>query len=407
MGLSRYKDWLSEYIYYCSGNEVPQLYNKWVGLGLIASVLKQNVYLPMGDSKLYPNIFIVIVDVAGAGKSHAIENFGLDLLYYADSLKSTTENKIYIYNQKITSASMIKSMSDLYKEKGENCVSVFAEELGFFTNQSGDNSNISDLLIKTFDNALLLANQTIIRGFEGVPRPQLNIIGGTTPRALQDSVKNRFLEDGVVSRIMFVHSEEIGDSRPFPTPPPENETRKAYLAYELNEFKGLGGKEGDKGKFQWTVESREYYEEWYNQTRNNYVVKKDRDNAVLFKRTSNKMLKIAMILSVARKHDLVLELSDIIDAVKFRNEALNNYLYIETKLTTTEYGDKVQKVLDVIKEHKKITHSILQRAVTYYMGSAYELSNAINTLVEAELIEVDTMQTKNAKKKTKIYVFKG
>ena len=38
---------------------------------------------------------------------------------------------------------------------------------------------------------------------------------------------------------------------------------------------------------------------------------------------------------------------------------------------------------------------------------AYEFANAINTLVEAELIEVETKQTKNAKKKTKVYVFRG
>ena len=41
--LTRYKNWLSEYEFYTSGHEVPALYHKWVGLGLIACVLKQNV----------------------------------------------------------------------------------------------------------------------------------------------------------------------------------------------------------------------------------------------------------------------------------------------------------------------------------------------------------------------------
>ena len=53
-----------------------------------------------------------------------------------------------------------------------------------------------------------------------------------------------------------------------------------------------------------------------------------------------------------------------------------------------------------------MAHSDLLRKVHYFMG-AYEFNNAINTLVEAELIEIDTMQTKNAKKKTKIYKWIG
>ena len=395
MGLSRYKDWLSEYMHYTSGHEVPELYNRWVGMGLIASVLKQNIFLPMGTFDLYPNIFTIIVDSASAGKSHAIERFGLGLLIRADE-KDASDNKLYIYNQRITAAAMIKSMSQLYKDKGEHCVTVIAEELGFFTDMSGDNMNISNVLIKTFDNTVL-SSETIARNLDYIPNAQLNIIGGTTPGSLRASVNKKFIESGALSRMIFIHSEELSSPMPFPNPPKDNDTRKEYLADDLNEFKQL------RGSFKWEADSRDYYEKWYCSTWENFEERKDK---LLVKRMASKMLKIAMILSVARKHNLVLELSDIIDAIKIRNEVLNNYLYIDNKLTTSEYGEKVQSILDIIKVNKKMAHSDLLRKVHYFMG-AYELSNAINTLVEAELIEVDTMQTKNAKKKTKVYVFKG
>ena len=395
MGISRCKDWLQEYLYYCSGHEVPELYSKWTGLGLIAAVLKQNVFLPMGTFDLYPNLFTIIVDEASAGKSHAIERFGLGLLIRADE-KDASDNKLYIYNQRITAAAMIKSMSQLYKDKKENCVTVIAEELGFFTDMSGDNMNISNVLIKTFDNTVL-SSETIARNLDYIPNAQLNIIGGTTPGSLRDSVSKKFIESGALSRMIFIHSEEISNPMPFPNPPKDNNTRKEYLADDLNEFKQL------RGSFKWEADSRDYYEKWYCSTWENFEERKDK---LLVKRMASKMLKIAMILSVARKHNLILELSDIIDAIKIRNEVLNNYLYIDNKLTTSEYGEKVQSILDIIKANKKMTHSDLLRKVHYFMG-ANEFSNAINTLVEAELIEVDTVQTKNAKKKTKIYVFKG
>ena len=95
MTISRYKNWLSEYMHYTSGHEVPELYNKWTGLGLIAACLKQNVSLNMGTFDLYPNLFTIIVDEASAGKSHAIERFGLGLLIRADE-KDASDNKLYI-----------------------------------------------------------------------------------------------------------------------------------------------------------------------------------------------------------------------------------------------------------------------------------------------------------------------
>ena len=395
MILKRYDDWLQEYLYYTSGHEVPILYNKWVGLGLIASVLKQHVYIPMGTYNLYPNIFIIITDEASAGKSHAIERFGLSLLTRADE-KDASDNKLYIYNQRITAAAMIKSMSELYKDKKENCVTVIAEELGFFTDMSGDNMNISNVLIKTYDNGVL-ASETIARSLDFISNAQLNIIGGTTPGSLRDSVGKKFIEAGALSRMIFIHSEELSQPMPFPIPPEGNDMRKEYLADDLNEFKTL------RGKFQWDGEARKHYENWYCNTWDNFEERKDK---LLVKRMANKMLKIAMILSVARKHNLILELSDIIDAIKIRNEALDNYLYISNKLTTSEYGEKTQSILDVIKVNKKIQHSILLHKFYHCVG-LNEFKNAIDTLVEAELIEVKMELTKNAKKPTKIYIWKG
>ena len=393
--IKHFNDWLPEYELYTSGHEVSALYNRWVGIGLVAAVLKQKIFIDMGTYKLYPNMFMIIVDSASAGKSHAIERFGLDLLVRADE-KDASDNKLAIYNQRITAAAMIKSMSELYKDKKENCVTVVAEELGFFTDMSGDNMNISNVLIKTYDNGLL-SSETIARNLDYTPNAQLNIIGGTTPGSLKDSVTKKFIEAGALSRMIFIHSEEISEPMPFPNPPKDNKARREGLADELNQFKEL------RGKFKWTSESIDYYEKWYRKTWHDFEERKDK---LLVKRMANKMLKIAMILSVSRKHNLILELNDIIDAIKIRNEVLDNYLYISSKLTTSEFGEKVQSLLNIIKVNKKMKHSNLLRKVHHYFG-LNEFTNAIMTLEEADLISIETEYTKNATKPTKVYIWKG
>jgi len=287
-------------------------------------------------------------------------------------------------------------MSQLYKDKAENCVTVIAEELGFFTDMSGDNMNISNVLIKTFDNGVL-ASETIARSLDFIPNAQLNIIGGTTPGSLRDSVSKKFLEAGALSRMIFIHSEELSDPMPFPMPPKDNDIRREYLADDLNEFKQL------RGAFKWEADARDYYEKWYCKTWQDFQERKDK---LLVKRMANKMLKIAMILSVARKHNLVLELSDITDAVKIRNEALDNHLYIDNKLTTNEWGAKTDSIINIIKLNKEISHSDLLRKVHHFLG-ATELNSAIMTLEEAELIEIKIVKTLNAKKSTRIYKWRG
>jgi len=81
-------------------------------------------------------------------------------------------------------------------------------------------------------------------------------------------------------------------------------------------------------------------------------------------------------------------------------------LYISSKLTTSEFGEKVQSLLNIIKVNKKMKHSNLLRKVHHYFG-LNEFTNAIMTLEEADLISIETEYTKNATKPTKVYIWKG
>jgi len=389
--MSRQDDWLEEYLLCTSGHETPELYSKWVGIGLIASALKQNVWLDMNTFELYPNVFIVIVDSPSSGKSHVINNFGLKLLLKADELDYDGV-PINIYDQKINSAALIKSMSELYKKKKENCAVVIAEELGFFTDMGGENTNLTKVLIRTYDNSNL-GNETIARALESVPKAQLNIIGGTTADSLKRSISKEFLGSGALSRIIFVHSEEIGEPMPFPEPPEGNKQRFHRLAKKLNEFKNL------KGEFTFGKNAAKWYADWYIRY---FKGVQDKEDKKMTKRVAGKLLKLAMIFSVARSDSLSIEIPDLVSAVKMLNEVQNNYHFIDRNLMKNEFGDRTQKLYDEIRKSKKIKHSDLMRK-TYHWMPKKELEDCIATLVDSDMITAEFLQTRGAKKKTKIY----
>jgi len=389
--MSRQDDWLEEYLLCTSGHETPELYSKWVGIGLIASALKQNVWLDMNTFELYPNVFIVIVDSPSSGKSHVINNFGLKLLLKADELDYDGV-PINIYDQKINSAALIKSMSELYKKKKENCAVVIAEELGFFTDMGGENTNLTKVLIRTYDNSNL-GNETIARALESVPKAQLNIIGGTTADSLKRSISKEFLGSGALSRIIFVHSEEIGEPMPFPEPPEGNKQRFHRLAKKLNEFKNL------KGEFTFGKNAAKWYADWYIRY---FKGVQDKEDKKMTKRVAGKLLKLAMIFSVARSDSLSIEIPDLVSAVKMLNEVQNNYHFIDRNLMKNEFGDRTQKLYDEIRKSKKIKHSDLMRK-TYHWMPKKELEDCIATLVDSDMITAEFLQTRGAKKKTKVY----
>ena len=389
--MSRQDDWLEEYLLCTSGHETPELYSKWVGIGLIASALKQNVWLDMNTFELYPNMFIVIVDSPSSGKSHVINNFGLKLLLKADELDYNGV-PINIYDQKINSAALIKSMSELYKKKKENCAVVIAEELGFFTDMGGENTNLTKVLIRTYDNSNL-GNETIARALESVPKAQLNIIGGTTADSLKRSISKEFLGSGALSRIIFVHSEEIGEPMPFPEPPEGNKQRFHRLAKKLNEFKNL------KGEFTFGKNAAKWYADWYIRY---FKGVQDKEDKKMTKRVAGKLLKLAMIFSVARSDSLSIEIPDLVSAVKMLNEVQNNYHFIDRNLMKNEFGDRTQRLYDEIRKSKKIKHSDLMRK-TYHWMPKKELEDCIATLVDSDMITAEFLQTRGAKKKTKVY----
>jgi len=389
--MSRQGNWLEEYLLCTSGHETPELYSKWVGIGLIASALKQNVWLDMNTFELYPNMFIVIVDSPSSGKSHVINNFGLKLLLKADELDYNGV-PINIYDQKINSAALIKSMSELYKKKKENCAVVIAEELGFFTDMGGENTNLTKVLIRTYDNSNL-GNETIARALESVPKAQLNIIGGTTADSLKRSISKEFLGSGALSRIIFVHSEEIGEPMPFPEPPEGNKQRFHRLAKKLNEFKNL------KGEFTFGKNAAKWYADWYIRY---FKGVQDKEDKKMTKRVAGKLLKLAMIFSVARSDSLSIEIPDLVSAVKMLNEVQNNYHFIDRNLMKNEFGDRTQRLYDEIRKSKKIKHSDLMRK-TYHWMPKKELEDCIATLVDSDMITAEFLQTRGAKKKTKVY----
>lgn len=113
------------------------------------------------------------------------------------------------------------------------------------------------------------------------------------------------------------------------------------------------------------------------------------------------MFKLATVLSVAEKNDLLIEEKHIVRALKL---LAHNEKYLNTimeSVTSSVIGGDTEKVLTIIKKFRDISHSDLLRKCWRY-ASAAELSEMIKTLIESHEIKMYTDD-----KNTRWYKVKG
>ena len=52
---------INEFLDYTKSYESPDAFWYWAAVGIIGAVLRDNCYLLLGDTRIYPNLYIIII----------------------------------------------------------------------------------------------------------------------------------------------------------------------------------------------------------------------------------------------------------------------------------------------------------------------------------------------------------
>lgn len=189
------------------------IYRKWAAIGALAAALEQKVWIQT-SSKLYPNLYTILVGHAGVGKTRSLMKAReflskLDKFHFApkdnpswaalaDALHASKRDVIDLFgkNPPITYHSML----------------IVADELTAFMADYDD--KMIGGLTTVYD--VTVPYEEWKRGKElrlRIPSPQLNILAGSTPSNLLKFVPDYAWEQGFTSRLILVYANEriIGD----------------------------------------------------------------------------------------------------------------------------------------------------------------------------------------------------
>lgn len=404
---------LEDYLRYAENQESPQDFHMWTCIGMIAITLGRNVYVDMGAWKTYPNLYIILI-----GES-AITHKSTALKMGVSPLKQALPN-IPDLAQKFSPESLSHFLKGLTNDEkyGRAEAYVHASELSVLIGQSKLDDSLLKLLTDLWDSPDVHKYMTLSRGIEEAREVCLNILGGSTPDWLKNSVPDEALEGGFFSRLILVDRPPSGRKNPFPVLSLSARNSIEKVKHDL-----ISIRKNLSGEFTLTPAARMVYGEWYSEY--NHPDKARSFMRGYYGRKGDFVLKLAMISSANYSNSMQITDEDILFAIKVLNE---NEVYTEGLvkfLGTTQDGKKYIGILNRIKKGiihvpknlmltKKeiqegnfeyevkpgIEHSTLMRAVGYQM-KAMDLADVIEALTQAGEITSTLVGSK------KYYVYTG
>jgi hypothetical protein len=296
----------------------------------------------------------------------------------ANIARETFGEEIPIVSQKITLEALTSLMAEHYKKKGSSATVVVSDEFGVFLGQGPDSSKLMGLLTKLYDCPNIFDYHTIARGKEIGHKACCNILAGTTPQWLKDSMPPHAVGGGFTSRIIFVYQDKPEKLVAFPEMTPEMERLRGKLIHDLRVIAKLGG------QFKLTEKAKEWFEDWYMKVFKPETTPYSSLDGY-FGRKHDTLLKVAMCMSVSKSNSLTvddIELKMALRALNTNEKHLPDTLRL---IQMTEVGEEMDKVYRIICRREEIQFNALTSQVSYCMGSK-RVEEILDDLVKGDRV---------------------
>lgn len=263
--------------------ESPSSFWKWAGYSAIAGVLRDNVWMSFGDSKIFPNIYVVFLAGSGQRKGAPIGE--------AETLVTKVNNVKTISGRSSIQAILIEigqteTDADGKIKKGGAAI-FFAPELS--AGIVADEQSIQ-ILTDIYDYRPSGHTTNLIgRGKARLDKLIFSMVGGSNEELLKSVYTSKAVNGGLLGRTFLVVPDEFRPSNAFPE---GNETRFQDRIKSLREISHLGG------EMVFEPMAKEFYRIWYEGDQGFRKKSSHKDDRTgLLGRMGTNVKKMSMILA--------------------------------------------------------------------------------------------------------------
>lgn len=307
MSTRKFPNWMDAYCDWADDAFTPPQFNEWAALSTIAGALERKTWLPWNDTfAYYPNLYILLVSLPGAGKSTAIAK-STSLLREMNR----RENRMHFIPSQITEAEFIETMGVATAFNVGSVVHTQSSGYYFASEASNSLKNVYGdfiaCLTDFFDNPQFWEKSTRKDGRKTLKNVSLNLLAGSTFDYLSKLVNDENIMGGFASRLIYVlSSEKKVRVQGFQSGIIDEETKRLRVEYRKALVDDLHAIHKLTGTFSATPEFGRAWEKWYMEFETKRQEEPSEKLQSLLVRTNTNLIKISMLLSVAEADDLVL-----------------------------------------------------------------------------------------------------
>lgn len=367
------RGFVTDYVLSTRGMGVPTIYNVWCSLFCISSAVKREAWLKWYPSRLYANLYIILVGMPGISFKSTAISFVMNILIRVHThIKNPNLKRVkllkFIKNKATPEAildQMIPSkkggegfrfvdsegkeltdsngkLKDKYYNTSE--ITLLLSELSAMMNKSSYMETLIGNLLDLYDPQDEYEWNTIKRGKQLMRNLYTNMLGGTTESSLKSSIPKSVLGDGFLSRTIVVPCVEYKRkyAEPFPIiGGPTQEDLEKSLAWIA---------ENTIGEYSLSKEAKEYNKNWYRSYREE--IENFPTNIGLFSRKPIHVLKVAFLLSIQRYNSTSeISLQDMVDSVRIIDETLKHTPLLLKNILSGDYNKNLDHVISILKKH--------------------------------------------------------
>jgi hypothetical protein len=305
---------------------------------MVAATLEQKVWVDSGGI-MYPNLYVFLVGQPGTGKSRAI--------IAASGLIREALPEIYFGATSMTKAALSDYMNEAKRFIANiphapieyNSLVGVADEFSAFMPEY--DSHLVASLVEFYDVNPYSEGRRVANIRIKIPRPQLNLLSGSTPSNLIQTLKDYVWEQGLMSRVIMVFASDRPLIDVFNTP---KAAKPVDLIHDIKIINSI------IGEFKPTAD---YARAMHNWKLVGLTPTPDHPKLVHYAtRRWAHLLKLTMIASVDRSDSLVLDVADFNRAMGWLLEA-ERYMPLIFQVGSVAPDSRViDEVVHFIKQHK-------------------------------------------------------
>lgn len=342
-------DFLAGFLEYAHNTESPLSYHTWAALFCVSTALGRRVYMRWGHTDVYPNQYIVLIGPSGVRKAEPLK-----------IARTLISPRLETVSESITKEALRRRLKNALKnETVEGSIhmhcsaALIAEEMAVFLG-AGDMNFLADLT-DWYDCKDKWTYETKNQGIDEIIGVCFNILGSMAPDWIPSAIPAGAIGGGFTSRVIFVVEARKGKTIANPNLHPPDLELQEKLRADLDEIMKLSG------EMVFDADALNMYQDWYireeQRTASGRPAIADPRFAGYVSRRATHIKKIAMSISAARSDSLVITESDLRRALMLMEQVERRMPEVFGSVGHSMYSEQTDKVVKLIKSHKKILRS--------------------------------------------------